>query len=258
MAHIEFFGDSYQYAHRVLLGKIAPRQKWNVHPMMFRYRCECKGAPKRCPYEPGGGLDLGEYASFMGLERKQVLPKCQQAKPLGRKNLVNDVRNCEYLFLDPDTGIDLEERQVSQKHISGTELATIARQEGRSLVLVFDQSYKREKLPLNADYGNEVGFLCKICKRNMNGHTQVGELCSRCNAVGKLRHKMADLCRKFRDEGEALHCGAVLVHSGSLVSFVWVSTNRETVKKVRRTLLDELPGLDWRLLGCPCEECQAP
>ena len=258
MAHIEFLGDSYQYAHRVLLGKIAPRRKWTVHPMMFRSRCECKDAPNRCPNEPGGGLDLEDYASFLGLRREQVLPRDQQAEPLGWRTLVNDVQYCEYLFLDPDTGIDSEGGQGRQKHIRGTDLATIARQEGRPLVLVFEHSYRREILTLGAVSNNEVRFLCNVCQRGMNGKNQGRKLCSRCKTVVNLRHKLADLCQRFTDEGVALHCGAVLVRSGSLVSYVWVSTNQDTVKQVRRILLDELPGPDWRLLACPCGECPVP
>ena len=112
--------------------------EWTVHPMMFRSRCECSGAPHRCPNEPGGGLDPNDYASFLGLRPEQVLPRDQQDGPLGWRTLVNDVQCCEYLFLDPDTGIDTEGGRGRQKHIRGTDLATIARQEGRRLVLVFE------------------------------------------------------------------------------------------------------------------------
>ena len=103
MAHIEFFGDSYQYGHRVLLEELAHLGEWTVHPMMFRRVCKCLG--DGCPNEPGGGLDHNNYASFLGLRREQVLPMVQQAEPLTMENLVGDVQGCKYLFLDPDTGI---------------------------------------------------------------------------------------------------------------------------------------------------------
>ena len=258
MAHIEFFADSYQYAHRVLLETIAQRSKWTVHPMMFRSGCECRGTPHRCPNEPGGGLDINHYATFLGLRREQVLPRDQQAEPLGWETLVDDVHGCEYLFLDPDTGIDLEGRQGRRKHIRATDLVTIARQEGRLLVLVFEHSYKRENLTLAAVPRDEIGFLCNVCQQLMNVRNQGRILCSRCKTVVNLRHKLANLCQMLGGEGEAIHCGAVIVHSGSLVSYVWVSTNQDTVGEVRRTLLGELPMPDWRLLACPCGECPAP
>ena len=258
MAHIEFFGDSYQYAHRVLLETIAPRREWTVHPMMFRSSCGCKDAPQRCPDEPGGGLDLNDYASFLGLQREQVLPRDQEAEPLSWPTLLADVQGCEYLFLDPDTGIDLEGRAGRPKHIRGTDLVTIARQQGRLLVLVFEHSYKREALTLRAVLNDEVGLLCNVCQPLMNGQNQGMKLCSRCKTIVNLRRKLAALCQRGRRGGEAIHCGAVIVHSGSLVSYVWVSTSQNNVKEVRRTLLGELPILDWRLLACPCGECPAP
>ena len=257
MAHIEFFGDSYQYTHRILLEMLARLGEWTVHPMMFRSRCECSGAPRRCPNEPGGGLDPNDYAIFLGLQPEQVLPRDQQAGPLGWRTLVNDVQCCEYLFLDPDTGIDLGGGRGRQKHIGGTDLAAIARQEGRRLVLVFEHSYTRENLLLDAVLDDEVGLLCNVCRQLMNGHNQNMILCSRCKTVVSLRHKLAGLCQIQMVEGEAIHCGAVIVHSGSLVSYVWVSTNRDTVEQVH-ILLGELQMPDWRLLACPCGQCPAP
>ena len=259
MAHIEFFGDSYQYAHRVLLETIAPRCKWTVHPMMFRSRCECsKGAPRRCSNEPGGGLCLNDYATFLGLQREQVLPRGQQAEPLYRQTLEQDVQNSNYLFLDPDTGITMNGRRTGQKHISGNELVTIARQEDRPLVLVFEHSYKRETLTLAPGGNPEVGFLCTVCLGQNDGQNQGRRLCSRCKTVVNLRRKLAELCQRSRRHGQPIHCGAVIVHSGSLVSYVWVSTSQDNVAQVRRTLIGQLRTPDWRLLACPCCECLVP
>ena len=64
--HAEKFGDSYDYAKRVLLREIPPPGvEWLVHPMFFRRTAE---GP------PGGGLDAGQYADFLGLPRGAVLP----------------------------------------------------------------------------------------------------------------------------------------------------------------------------------------
>ena len=260
MAHIEFFGDSYQYAHRVLLETIAPRCKWTVHPMMFRSRCECSnGTLRRCPNEPEGGLSLNDYATFLGLKREQVLPQNIKNEALSWKSPVEDVRDGEYLFLDPDTGIDLEEDQGRQKHVRKTDLVRITRQRGRLLVLVFEHSYKREILTLGAIPNDKLGFLCNVCRGLMNGQNQAKKICGRCKTVVNLRRKLDVLCqRRGNDvEGETIHCGAVIVRSGSLVSYVWVSTNQDTVELVRHTLLGQLRMPDWRLLACPCVACRA-
>ena len=80
--------------------------------MIFRSCCECKDAPDRCPNEPGGGLSLNDYAGFLGLRREQVLPRDQQAEPLHRQSLEQDVQHSNYLFLDPDTGIAMDGRRT--------------------------------------------------------------------------------------------------------------------------------------------------
>ena len=256
MAHREFFGDSYQYSHRLLLETIPLHKgEWTVHPMMFRAGCECTGARGRCPAVPGGGLDVDRYAGFLGLGRDQVL-SVDDGGPLPRRSLVADVDGGhEYLFLDPDTGIDLAGRLRRPKHITGTELAAIARQDGRQLVLVFERSYRRENLALNAVANEEVGFLCNICLVRMDGRDRDANLCTRCRDVVSLRRKLANLCRMFDGNGEPLHCGAVVVSSGSRTAYVWVSTNPCAVRAVRGVLGEALRLYDWRLLACPCAVC---
>ena len=259
MAHIEFFADSYQYAHRVLLEKVPSGhglQDWTVHPMKFRANCECTRARGRCPNEPGGGLDLHQYAGFLGLQREQILPRDQQAPAPVQGTLTEDVQNCPYLFLDPDTGIDVAGTITGrQKHIRGTDLVAIARQEGRQLVLVFEHSKKRETLTLGAVFDPEVEVLCDVCQERRNGHNQAVKLCSRCNTVLSLRRRLEELSQINRQGQEAVHCGAVIVRGGPLVSYVWLSTNKDTVEHVRLTLLNELPMPGWRLLVCPCGNC---
>lgn len=92
--HKDYIADSYEYAKRVLLHKIAPPNKWVIHPMLFRSK---RGRP------PGGGLNIGKYADFLELPHKAVLPGNARI----RKDLVRDVayRPEPYLFLDPDTGL---------------------------------------------------------------------------------------------------------------------------------------------------------
>ena len=260
MAHIEFSGDSYQYGHRVLLEELAHLGEWTVHPMMFRRVCKCLG--DGCPNEPGGGLDHNNYASFLGLRREQVLPMVQQAEPLTMENLVGDVQGCKYLFLDPDTGIPAGAIRANdtrlEEYIQANLLAEIARQEGRQIVLVFDHSYQQSKLAQRKVRPYEAPFLCQMCQDRNEGEDPAGYLCNRCNAVTLGKRKLEYLCQEFRREGEAIHCAAVIVRSNPVVSYVWVSTNQDTVEQVRRTLLDDLQMPDWRLLACPCCETPAP
>ena len=259
MAHREFFGDSYQYSHQLLMETIPVHGgEWTVHPMMFRSRCECRGAPGRCPAVPGGGLDVERYAGFLGLRPNQVLVG-NEGGPLPWQGLIGDVdHGYEYVLLDPDTGIDLEGRLGRQRHVRGADLAAIARQEGRRLVLVFERSYRRENLALNAVCDGEWDFLCNICLGRMGGRDRDGNLCTRCRDVVSLKRKLANLCRMFDRNGEPLHCGAVLVSSGSRTAYVWVSTIPEAVGAVRDVLGEALRLYDWRLLACPCAGCMLP
>ena len=133
--HRQWFGDAYTYSHRVLIQAIATPEEWLIHPMLFFAE---EGE------EPGGGLDTNAYAQFLGLENAVVLPGNQRM----RSQLIPDVaaypkRN---LFLDPDTGIRLTRNQNrGRQHITQEELVKIASGRQDSVVLVFDQSYRREK-----------------------------------------------------------------------------------------------------------------
>ena len=133
MVHAEFFGDAFQYVHRVLLHVIAPPNKWIVHPMLFR---RVGGGA------PGGGLDLRHYAQFLGLPLEAVLPEAMNGIRLTRQTMVADVEPYVgyYLFLDPDTGID-ENGGGSTKHVSAQQLADIAGARNGKIVLVFDHAY---------------------------------------------------------------------------------------------------------------------
>ena len=83
MAHAEFFGDAFQYTHRVLLRAIAPPDEWIVHPMLFR---SVGGGP------PGGGLVIADYAQFCGLPYTAVLPEGREGRRLTRQTMVADVQ----------------------------------------------------------------------------------------------------------------------------------------------------------------------
>ncbi len=133
MAHAEFFGDAFQYAHRGLLHAIALPDEWIVHPMLFR---TVGGG------QPGGRLNLTHYAQFLGLPSDAVLPKVRDGRRLTRQTMVADVEPYAgyYLFLDPDTGIDVN-GEGSTKHVSAQQVAEIACARNGRIVLVFDHAY---------------------------------------------------------------------------------------------------------------------
>ena len=74
------FGDSHDYVKRGLLLTIAEPDKWIVHPMPFYY--------------DGGGLDLDDYATFLGLPHTSVMghrnKENRRAHLLSPGNLLQD------------------------------------------------------------------------------------------------------------------------------------------------------------------------
>ena len=109
----------------------------NVHPMLFR---SVGGG------QPGGDLDPARYAQFLGLAEDAVLPRVMHDRAVTRQTMVRDVEPYvgQYLFLDPDTGID-ENGDGSTKHVSARQLADIAQMRNGGIVLAFDHAYVREE-----------------------------------------------------------------------------------------------------------------
>ena len=199
MAHSEFFGDAFQYCHRVLLQVIAPPAEWIVHPMMFYYE--------------GGGLDLAQYAQFLGLPRTSVLSETREGRRLTKPTMVNDVEPSAdyYLFLDPDKGINMS-GQGDTRHVSAQQLADIARARNGKGVLVYDQAFVREKdLPRN-----------------------------------RVARKLQTLWDEHR-----LHSGAVIVRPSPLTCYLWVSTGHDATDDVRDRILQQLPIPDRFVAPCP-------
>ena len=199
MAHLEFFGDAFQYCHRVLLQVIAPPPRWIVHPMMFYYE--------------GGGLDLAQYAQFLGLPYTAVLSETKDGRRLTKPTMVNDVEPYAdyYLFLDPDKGINIS-GQGSTRHVSAQQLADIARARNGKSVLVFDQAF----VPENDIPRNRV--------------------------AGKLQTLW---------DGHKLHSGAVIVRTNRLTCYLWVSSEHDAADDVRNKILQQLPIPDRFVAPCP-------
>ena len=127
--HLKYFADSYEYVKRALINAIAEPPEWVVHPMLFR---SIDGG------RPGGGLDIAEYAAFLGLPEGAVLPGNART----RQQLVEDVagHRSTHLFLDPDKGIvkgngDTETVTVGQ-------VRDIVGQRPDRITLVFDHAFR--------------------------------------------------------------------------------------------------------------------
>ena len=234
MAHAEFFGDSYQYAHRVLLRAIACPDKWVVHPMIFRSK--------------GGDLDLDEYAKFLGLPRDIVMSETGGGKPLKWQPLVADVKRhpSRYLFLDPDTGIAPE--HGSTQHVGAKQLAEIARQPNRKIVLVFDHAYLREEIKVCKKLHDRACLTGK-CKALKEPNDDRVVLSGKCKALEQVHCKLEHL---WSLPGPKLHAAAVIVRTGPCVCYVWVSTDPVEIDQVKIRICDKLPIPAWRLVSCPC------
>ena len=129
--HPRFFGDSYDFVKRDIIGGLAPLSEWAVHPMYFDDEPELEFPATFAHFL---GIDLVEGNLF---DRNLVAA------------LAEDCQN--HVFLDPDTGL----RMVGQdgrlrapaggwgKHLSEREIANVVNAPGRKakLTLVFDQSF---------------------------------------------------------------------------------------------------------------------
>ena len=236
MAHKDFFGDSYQYAHRVLLHVILPSDqsdRWIVHPMLFRKK--------------GGGLDVAAYAKFLGVDHGVVLERYKDGSALTRTNLVKDVgdRPGPYVFLDPDTGIDFGKKD--QEHVRVKQLAAIAAQTGRKIVLVFDHAYERKRFKVSERSKGVPRPHCGKCKARKPSGDKCEYLCGKCKTVEQVTRRLRCLC----DE-HGLHCAALIVRTGTSVNYVWVSRKPEEVTDVTSRIRRQLPMPCWRLVSCPC------
>lgn len=127
--HLNYFADSYEYVKRALINAIAEPQEWVVHPMLFR---SIDGG------WPGGGLDIAEYAAFLGLPEEAVLPGNART----RQQLVGDVAGHRrtHLFLDADKGI-VEGNGDTETVTVGQVRDVVGQRPGR-ITLVFDHAFK--------------------------------------------------------------------------------------------------------------------
>ena len=198
--HLKFFADSYEYVKKAVIHAIAPGEEWVVHPMLFR---SIDGGPR------GGGLDIAEYAAFLGLPGGAVLHGNARLK----RDLVRDLgqhRN-KHAFLDPDTGIKQKENHGG--HIRPDRVQEVARQRSGKITLVFDHSFE------DGDCARR-----KVCKKR--------------NLV----------CRDPASN-EGLYGGAVIAKEHRTVCFIWLSTERGEARAVAGRLRERLHIPDQRIIA---------
>lgn len=123
----KYFGDSYDIVKKSLLAWLGEFGAWRAHPMFTE-----RVSPERA----------GQFARFLGVE----LISAEELTPgIKREEYFSACRSAGNLFLDPDTGISLEDRggAKSVNYVFGKELIELSEARPESLTLVFDQSYSR-------------------------------------------------------------------------------------------------------------------
>ena len=133
--HLKFFADSYEYVKKAVIHAIADPNEWVVHPMLFQVNV---GRGPRVEGPRGGGLDIAEYAAFLGLPEAAVLPENARIK----QHLVRDLGEhpSQHAFIDPDTGI--RQREKNGGYIRPGRVQEVARQRRGRITLVFDHAFE--------------------------------------------------------------------------------------------------------------------
>ena len=242
MAHKEFFGDAYQYVHRVLLESALPardEEGWIVHPMMFRNN--------------GGGLEIGDYAGFLGVDEGAVLERDGNDQPLSSPIQPEDVKHRPgpHVFLDPDTGIDLGNggKNKNKTHVSAWCLARIANQAGRRIVMTFDHAYPRIRVRVDARTYEGPRIHDGACGVRRRADENFDVLCGPCRAAEQVHQRVDDLWQKHR-----IHSAAIIVRASPCVCYVFVSTECAEVAKATRRIYDTVPVPEWFRIACPCPD----
>lgn len=140
---LQHFGDSYDIVKKSLLQLLGGFGPWLAHPMFTHPVSESDAAA----FSRFLGIPLGSTETLVSnTDRRSYLAACG---------------NCRSLFLDPDTGIRLN--QLSGKRsphfLFADELVELANQRPAGLILTFDQSLARgrEKEQIQTKLGHLKG-----------------------------------------------------------------------------------------------------
>ena len=193
--HPSKFGDTYEMAKLCMLHWLAPDEEWLFHPMYFPPINEEWDETFAC-----------RYADFLGV-------RLAHGNIKERSELVDAVaENPGHLFLDPDTGLRLDNAKAPQ-HVNVNEFIAMAHSPTREhkLVLVYDQSIDR-----------------------------------RYNIKGTPNQQLGDKLRRLHEAD--VHAAAYVSH----IAFIWASTDPEIVSAAARRLVSASHLPDFRLVDDGC------
>lgn len=218
--HPKFAGDPHDIAKMSIMKWLDPDGRWLLHPMYFPLRGEPRKRefPRRFAHSLHANLVTGDI--------------CQ------RPQLVSAAAGDHgHLFLDPDTGVLLDNAKARAKakhrHITAEnayvrvrEIVAAARCPARAgrLVLVYDVSFDNNPKRLDPD-GEHKG-----------------------PARQQLKKKLK---RISEAKGETVHVAAYIAHNQG-VAFLWASTHCELVSNHTRQLMvaSRLPECCFLDDGC--------
>jgi hypothetical protein len=86
---------------------------------------------------------------------RQEVPQKASLRPLWAERLVNSASGANFVFLDPDNGI--EGRRLTNKHVALAEIAAL-RQKDRALIVGHHQSGRKAEVKYLADRMKSLGF----------------------------------------------------------------------------------------------------
>ena len=218
--HPKFAGDPHDIAKLSIMDWLDPNARWLIHPMYFPLRGEI--------------LD----DEFPGRIAQSLRANLVTGDIWQRPKLVNAVAvGTGHLFLDPDTGVLLDNAVARRKdthlhvaplnaYVRVCEVVAAARYPLRAerLVLVYDVSFDNN--PKRPDPDGEL-------------KGQAGQ---------QLRKKL----NRIREaEGERVHAAAYIAHNQG-VAFIWASTDCELVSNATRRLMtaSRLPDCCFVDDGC--------
>jgi hypothetical protein len=128
--HMNYFGDSYDIVKQSLIRWLGQFGDWSVHPMLT---------------ESATAQQVEAFERFLGARMicTEVL-----TTSTNREFYLSCATKCGNLFLDPDTGFNLQEtpmRAPMTKYLFAREFVRLVDQRPKALTLVFDQSLPRGK-----------------------------------------------------------------------------------------------------------------
>lgn len=122
---MEYFGDSYDIVKKFLIHSLAPSAEWVVLPM-FTHEVDPES--------------IKAFESFIGA---RILTKTVFTTATKRDDYLASSGNHQYIFLDPDKGIQITQSTKTNAHIFGVDLIKLCQESEERLLLVYDQSFSR-------------------------------------------------------------------------------------------------------------------